>query len=170
MNYILTQAGKRLMAEIRAGAQLIITRAEAGAEFASNPEELLSVQNKKQSVQVEETETIEKTTIIHMLLSNLEITEEYVMKQMGIYARSSASNEEVLFIIGQDRYGEKIPALGEQVINFKYTVSLRSENTYSTKIQVNINDFATKGYLQNMISQLVDSNTFIEAGSPVEEN
>lgn len=169
MNWVLTQQGRRFNSELQAGDTVTYTRAEASAEYSSNPDALLSIQNKKQDVQLEAVDVVDGKTVLALLVTNLGITSDYIMKQVGIYARSGKTGEEILYIVGQDRYGEMVPAYTDQIVRFKHTLQFSIDNAYNVEIAVNINDFVTKGYLQKNVEQLIEGNDFIELGDMITE-
>ena len=169
MTFKLTELGKLLEAQLAAGSKPIITRIEGSDAYSSNPEALLAVQNVKQSLQVESVTVVDGKSHLKFILSNIGLDEEYYLKQIGIYAKQTEDSEEILYFIGQDRNGERIPAISEKEVEFEYDLTITVDNAYEVTVAVNGNDFARKDALDELDKKKIDraggdiSNTVIAA-------
>lgn len=169
MTFKLTELGKLLEAQLAAGSKPIITRIEGSDAYSSNPEALLAVQNVKQSLQVESVTVVDGKSHLKFILSNIGLDEEYYLKQIGIYAKQTEDSEEILYFIGQDRNGERIPAISEKEVEFEYDLTITVDNAYEVTVAVNGNDFARKEALDELDKKKIDgaggdiSNTVIAA-------
>lgn len=142
MEFMITKKGKELQANLIAGATLIFTKAEGGTGYSNTPEELLTIQGLKQNLQLDEIEfkKDEGKTKLLLTLSNLSNNTEYILKQVGIYAKT-ADTEEILYCIGQDIAGERVPAISEKEISYEYTLFFAFDNAYQVTLDVSDNDF-----------------------------
>ena len=142
MEFLMTKKGKELQANLVAGATLIFTKAEGGTGYSNTPEDLLTIQGLKQNLQLDEIEfkKDEGKTKLLLTLSNLSNNTEYTLKQIGIYAKTS-DTEEILYCIGQDVIGERVPAISEKEISYEYTLFFAFDNAYQITLDVSDNDF-----------------------------
>lgn len=155
MNFKFTKQGKRLQATLQAGQKLILTKAEGGDAYLASPEELLSVQGKKQILQIEQAVIEDSTAIIKLTLTNLEIQTGYRLRQIGIYAKTDSA-EEVLYIVGQDEQGEEVPAITEKEVEYDYSLQISFDNAYEISYTISGNDFAKKTYVKELLQKKVD--------------
>lgn len=145
MKYILTNAGMEIKANMEAGANLHFTKVETGETYSRIPEELKSVPNAKQTLGIEDiTVKDNNTAVVEIILSNIEVTEKYYIKQMGLYAINPATNEEVLYIIGQDDRGEEVPAITDKEVQYMYYINIKAGNAASVTFSVSGEDFVRK--------------------------
>lgn len=161
MKFILTEKGKIMQSQLLLGEKLVFTKAEAGGEYSSVPSKLLSVQNKKQNAQIESVEADGAKVVISLLLTNVDVSEEYVMKQLGIYAKTENSQEEILFIVGQDSYGEIVPANTERIVTYHHRISMVQSNAYAVEVVINSGDLVSKEYLQENLGKLIEYGDLI---------
>ena len=154
MTFKLTDLGKLLEAQLAAGSKPIITRIEGSDAYSSNPEALLAVQDVKQTLQVESVTVVDGKSHLKFILSNIGLNEEYYLKQIGIYAKQTENSEEILYFIGQDRKGERLPAISEKEVEFEYDLTITVDNAYEVTVAVSGNDFARK----EMLDKKIDGN------------
>lgn len=88
----------------------------------------------------------------------MDVTEEYQLKQIGIYA--SFGTEEILFIVGQDKTGERVPAISDREIEYDYQISFAFDTASEIKISVSANDFIKKVDALNLLNSKVDKADF----------
>ena len=158
MKFKLTDLGKVMEAQLTAGSKPVITRIEASDAYSSNEGALLSVQNKKQDLEIEEIAVIEGASHLKFILHNVGLEEEYILRQVGIYARQSEDSEEILYIIGQDKSGERVPASSEKLVEYEYDLTIHTENTYEAQVVVKSSYFATKGEMEELDRQKVSAS------------
>ena len=142
MKFTLTDAGKELMASLIHGDPLTFTKAEAGAEFSQEPGKLLAIHDSKQTLQIDAVEIKEQKAVLKMTLTNVAVDTEYILKQIGIYAKGKGS--EVLFIVGQDTVGERVPAAADQEVEHDYEGIFAVDTAYEIRAEINANDFIKK--------------------------
>lgn len=145
MKYILTNAGMEIKANMEAGSNLHFTKVETGETYSQIPEELKSVPNAKQILGIEDITVKDKNiAVVEIILSNIEVTEKYYIKQMGLYAINPATGEEVLYIIGQDIRGEEVPAIADKEVQYMYYINIKAGNAASVTFSVSGEDFVRK--------------------------
>lgn len=146
MNFCLTNAGKEYMAMVNAGEiKMHLTRAVTGSGNSSYLDILTSVVDEKQQIQLDAVRSEREYTFIECVVTNLELDQEYVLRQLGIYA-SDGSEEDKLIIIGQDKYGDRIPILTEKEVEYQYNIGMRVSNAAEVTFEFSVNDFLRKKY------------------------
>ena len=145
MKFQLTTQGKTLQSSLQAGKTLTFTKVEGGSTYSQNPEALLAVQSKKQTLQLNEVviDSESEKAKLSMTLTNIGITEGYDLKQIGIYAKTE-DTDEILFIVGQDSKGETVPAITDKEVEFDYSLWFSYDNSYEINLSVSDNDFVKK--------------------------
>ncbi len=158
MKFKLTDLGKWMEAQLLAGSKPIITKIEASDAYSSNEGALLSVQNKKQDLEIQEIAVIDGASHLKFVLHNVGLTEGYMLRQIGIYAKQTEESEEILYIIGQDKTGERVPASNEKQVEYEYDLMIHTENTYEANVVVKGSYFATKGEMEELDGKKVDAS------------
>ena len=137
MKFYLTEAGSKKLSEIVAGSVMTITKAVASDIVSTEPKKLAEIPGKKQSIQINSVNIDNGIAVLKLTLSNLEVNQEYQLKQIGIYA--SFGTEEILFIVGQDKAGERVPAISDREIEYDYQISFAFDTASEIKRYVVIN-------------------------------
>ena len=146
MIFCLTNAGKEYMARVNAGEiSMHLTRAVTGSGSSSYLDILTNVVDEQQQIQLDAVHAEGEYTFIECVLTNLELEQEYVLKQLGIYA-SDGSGEDRLIIVGQDQYGDRIPILSEKEVEYQYNIGMRISNAAEVTFDFSVNDFLRKEY------------------------
>ncbi len=155
MNYILTERGVKYLT--RVNSQVIhmhLLRAEVGSEFSETPELLTQIANKKQGLQIDGiTEETDMATI-HCTLTNLNVSEEYYLRQVGVVAWDSERGREELIIVGQDEEGDRIPAISEREVEYLYNIGVKVSNTENITFDSDTNDFLRKKYFYAFVEEM----------------
>lgn len=145
MNFCLTNAGKEYMAKVNAGeVQMHLTRAVTGSGNSSYLDILTSVVDEKQQIQIDAVRSEGEYTYIECVVTNLELEEEYVLRQIGLYATDDSKEDDKLIIIGQDKYGDRIPVLAEKEVEYQYNIGMRVSNAAEVTFDFSVNDFVRK--------------------------
>lgn len=145
MKFVLTNAGKEYLARVNAGEIMMhLSRVMTGAGYASYPDILQDLSDPKQQIQLDEVHSQGYYTNIVCVLTNLELETEYVLKQIGIFAWDEAG--EKLIIIGQDAYGDRIPAITEKEVEYQYNIGMQVSNASEVLFDFSVNDFLRKKY------------------------
>lgn len=145
MIFCLTNAGKQYMARVNAGeVSMHLTKVTAGAGTSSYPEILTSVIDEMQRIQLDAVHSDGEYTLIECVLTNLELDREYILKQLGIYATDG--EQEMLIIVGQDLYGDRIPVLADKEVEYQYSIGMRVSNAAEVIFDFSVNDFLRKKY------------------------
>lgn len=134
------------MAKVNAGEQQMhLTRAVTGSGNSSSLEILTGVVDEQQQIQLDEVDSEGEYTYISCVLTNLELEREYVLRQIGLYAVDNTGTES-LIIIGQDKYGDRIPVLAEKEVEYLYNIGMRVSNAAEVVFDFSVNDFLRKKY------------------------
>ena len=153
MNFCLTTAGKEYMAKVNAGKmQMHLTKAVTGSGNSSSLEILTAVVDEKQQIQLDEVTSQGEYTYITCVLTNLELEREYVLRQIGLYAVDDMGVE-ALIIIGQDKYGDRIPMLAEKEVEYQYNIGIRVSNASEVTFDFSVNDFLRKKYFYEHLEE-----------------
>ncbi len=158
MKFYLTEAGSKKLSEIVAGSVMTITKALASDIVSNEPKKLTEIPGKKQSIQINSVNVDNGIAVLKLTLSNLEVNQEYQLKQIGIYA--SFGTEEILFIVGQDKAGERVPAISDREIEYDYQISFAFDTASEIKISVSANDFIKKVDALNLLNSKVDKTDY----------
>lgn len=158
MKFYLTETGSKKLSEIVAGSVMTITKAVASDIASTEPKKLAEIPGKKQSIQINSVNIDNGIAVLKLTLSNLEVNQEYQLKQIGIYA--SFGTEEILFIVGQDKAGERVPAISDREIEYDYQISFAFDIASEIKISVSANDFIKKVDALNLLNTKVDKTEY----------
>ncbi len=155
MNYILTERGIRYLT--RVNSQIInmhLLRADVGPEFSENPDLLTVIADKKQGLQIDDISAETDMATIHCTLTNLNVAEEYYLRQIGIVAWDSERGREELIIVGQDEEGDRIPAISEREVQYLYNIGVKVSNTANITFDSDTNDFLRKKYFYAFVEEM----------------
>lgn len=148
MDYILTNNGAVLMTQVAAGRTILFTRTESGSGYSPSPAMLQSVIDKKQDMFLEEVSFENRQAVVKTVLSNMQLEEEYQLRQVGVYAKLEGDEADTLVIIGQQYNGEKIPPYGERIIQIEYDIAMKVSGTGNVTIEGVGTGYVTKGQFQ----------------------
>lgn len=141
------------MAKVNAGEmQMHLTRAVTGSGISSSLEILTSVVDEMQQIQLDEVTVQGEYTYITCVLTNLELDREYVLRQIGLYAIDNMGTE-ALIIVGQDKYGDRIPVLTEKEVEYQYNIGMRVSNAAEVTFDFSVNDFLRKKYFYEHLEE-----------------
>lgn len=153
MNFCLTTSGKEYIAKVNAGKmQMHLTRVVTGSGNSSSLEILTGVIDEMQQIQLDEVMAQGEYTYITCVLTNLELEREYVLRQIGLYAVDDMGIE-TLIIIGQDKYGDRIPVLTEKEVEYQYNIGMRVSNAAEVTFDFSVNDFLRKKYFYEHLEE-----------------
>lgn len=182
MEYILTSAGAELLTKLTTnGNSLHLSKAKSGSGYSTNPEHLTDVIDEQATVQIADAKIENSTAVITTVIYNVGLAEGYRIKQLGIFAVDDEMKTEILFIIGQDIVGDKLPAEAEGTVEYKYIANLKVSNTSNIVVDINDSDFVLKktfnstvndinqriSYLEPIISDEENLAAFVATGTPV---
>lgn len=112
---IITDAGAALLNESLAGHVLKISGAVGGAGVVSEDElaASTSVAEQKQTFSLLGIEDVDKGKRIGVQISNKDVTEKYILHQIGVTAHLDSDEDETLLLVFQDERGVEIPTVAE---------------------------------------------------------
>lgn len=152
MKYILTAQGERYMARVNAEMmRMHLTQVKVGSGTAPDPGQLTELVSPKQTIQIEKKEQYGNQATLKCLLTNLQVEEEYLLQQCGVYAYDAVDGQEMLVIIGQDEQGERVPAAQDRVVQWVVNIAWKISSAAEIVFDISVNDFVTKGYLQDQL-------------------
>ncbi len=155
MDYILTNNGAVLMTQVAAGRTLLFTRTESGGGYSASPAMLQSVIDKKQDMFLDEVTYENKQAVVKTVLSNMQLEEEYQLRQVGVYAKLEGDETDTLLIIGQQYNGEKIPSYQDGIMQIEYNIAIKAAGTGNVTIEGVGTGYVTKG---QFLAHLNDHN------------
>lgn len=173
MNYILTERGIKYLT--RVNSQIIdmhLLRADVGSEFSVDPDLLTQIADKKQGLQIDGISAETDMATVHCTLTNLEVTEEYYLRQIGIVAWDAEREREELIIVGQDEEGDRIPAISEREVQYLYNIGIKVSNTANITFDSDTNDFLRKKYFYAFVREMEERGkvTIGTKHMPMEKN
>lgn len=145
MKFIATDEGIKYYAKANAGEiKQHYTRVVAAAGYSYSPETLTELEEKQQ-LQLEEIQAVGDYATIVCVLTNLELEEEYLLRQIGVFARDEDGNE-ILVVVGQDEHGDRIPAITEKEVEYQFHIGMKVSNAENISFDFSVNDFLRKKY------------------------
>lgn len=145
MDYILTNNGAVMMTQVAAGRTLLFTRTESGSGYSASPAVLQSVIDKKQDMFLDEVTYENKQAVVKSVLSNMQLEEEYQLRQVGVYAKLEGDETDTLLLIGQQYNGEKIPPYHDGIMQIEYNIAIKASGTGNITIEGVGTGYVTKG-------------------------
>lgn len=145
MDYILTNSGAVMMTQVAAGRTLLFTRTESGSGYSASPAVLQSVIDKKQDMFLDEVTYENKQAVVKSVLSNMQLEEEYQLRQVGVYAKLEGDETDTLLLIGQQYNGEKIPSYHDGIMQIEYNIAIKASGTGNITIEGVGTGYVTKG-------------------------
>lgn len=155
MKYVLTENGIKYLT--RVNGQIInmnLLRVEVSENYSDTPELLTQIANKKQGFQIDEISIETDVATIHCTLTNLEVHDEYILRQIGVIAWDSDRNREELIIVGQDEEGDRIPAIEEREVQYLYNIGVKVSNAKNITFDSDTNDFLRKKYFYSFVKEM----------------
>lgn len=110
-NTVITEKGIKLQAKLIKGAALKITKIKTGTGRVETVDlrSQTEVSGVKQELSVQEIKQGEDEVIIPVLLSNVNVTESYILYQVGFYVQDPEEGE-ILYCLAQAEEGKVIPS------------------------------------------------------------
>ena len=136
---VVTSAGLELLARSMTGGNVVITRA-VGGESVSAALSLMALKSIKEPCHELNLFRIENEggrIVVNLRVQNKGLSEEYVLRQIGLFARLEGDESDVLFAVIQDSVGEVIPKESDNpefLTEFDFVIPVSN----SEKIQVEI--------------------------------
>lgn len=168
MKYLLTDAGSELLAKIgTSGNGLHLTKAQAGAGYSDNPEEMTELTDGHLDMQIAEMERQGAVTTLALLITNHDLQEERRIQQIGIFAEDDETGREILFIIGQDLNGDILPDISYGRVEYRYVVNIKISNALNVILDINDTDFLLQKTFYEFIDHERIENAFYAVFSNV---
>lgn len=146
MKYILTDQGLEYLAKSNTGRiRFHVTRVMGGSSCSDTPGSLEDSEW-LQRLQLDDVIQEEKETVIKCVLTNLEVTDAYTLRQIGVFCTDSETGKEILVIIGQDAAGDPIPAISEREVEYLYNIRMKIDNAENVTFSYGVNDFLRKDH------------------------
>lgn len=164
---VITNAGISLLGEVIAGGEINITRAALGGgtvdEAALMAQTALSIPLSVSPVIAAKKLVEGKGIEIRIQIRNDGLTEDKIMKQVGLYAKLN-SGDEVLFAIMQDDTGEEIPSeTSYPDFMLEFTAAIAVSNTDNITVSVSGGAVVTRDDLNQALAGKADKNYVDEA-------
>ncbi len=143
MKFVLTDQGIELQAKVEAGLRLVIRRMVASSGISDNPRKLTMIVPECQELQIDGITADGDRAVITAALSNMGVTESYIVHQIGVYALDE-NGDELLFIVGQDATGDEIKAGTDEENVIEYNIALKVSNAEQVVFNRNLDDYVRK--------------------------
>lgn len=146
MKYILTDQGLEYLAKSNTGRiRFHVTKVMGGGGYSDEPGRLENSEWRQQ-LQLDDVIQEDKETVIKCVLTNLEVTDAYTLRQIGVFCVDSETGDEILVIIGQDAAGDPIPAISEREVEYLYNIRMKIDNAENVTFSYGVNDFLRKDH------------------------
>lgn len=160
MKYLLTDEGSRLLARLAEnGNGLHFTRAQTASGYSDTPEQLTALITPELTVSIAELISDDTSAVLTLLVTNSNLNEEHKIRQIGLFALDDDTEQEILFIVGQDITGDFLPDISYGRVEYRYTVTLKISNASNIIIDINDTDFL----LQETFYRMWDEDILEEA-------
>lgn len=138
-NTVLTDKGTALQSKLLKGQPLKITNVKTGGEKVPivNLRQQTTLAGVERKITLQPARTEDTTTIIPVLLDNINLKESYELWQVGFYAEDPDEGE-ILFCLSQSSVGKIIPSEDENP-GFTITWDFYFNISNSTPIEVVLN-------------------------------
>ena len=163
---VITNDGIKLLSECVSDGNVIITRAEGGEQY-SDPLSLITqkeISVPRHLLNIAYIRTDKGSITVNVRIQNSSVETPYSIKQIGLFAKSNKSEEEILFALIQDKDGEVIPTVEENpeyLSEFDFVIPV--SNTENISINVTPNTFATLDDINEFTTHLKDNGRHITA-------
>lgn len=163
-NAVITNSGNELLSQWANGGRLTIDRAATGYGTV-NPAYLMaqtSLVAEKQTLAIVEKESVEQGIRLRLQCTNDDVSEEYTINQVGIWAHID-DGASVLLAIYQDDSGVLVP-LTDDVPDFVFTfyAVLEMSNTAEIAITMDPSSVVTQEHLEEILSGYATSEDLNE--------
>lgn len=163
---VITNDGIKLLSECVTDGNVIITRAEGGEQY-SDPLSLMiqkDISLPRHLLNIAYIRTDKGNITVNVRIQNSGVEAPYAIKQIGLFAKSDKSEEEILFALIQDKDGEVIPTVEENpeyLSEFDFVIPV--SNAENISINVTPNTFATLDDISEFTNHLNDNDRHITA-------
>ncbi|MCM1228272.1 MAG: hypothetical protein NC320_12790, partial [Clostridium sp.] len=143
---VITNEGLKLLSECVTEGNIIITRAVSGEGYAA-PISLMAqkeVLPNLHPLNIAYIHIDEGVITVNVRIRNNGVDTPYTIRQIGLYAKKDASDNEILFALVQDSNGEVIPSSKENpeyLSEFDFVIPI--SNSENIDVNVTPNTFAT---------------------------
>lgn len=138
-NAVVTQRGLNLQAKLEAGSTLMITKAVSSTNYV-NPatlDRMTEIPNQKQTLIMNDVVPIDGgRAIFGVMLTNINLTESYILNQIGVFARDPDLGE-ILYFVAQAEEPDTIPsaaALPDFSITYSFNMIIANAGIISAAI------------------------------------
>ena len=166
MSWVTTVTNKGIALQTKqvAGATISFTRIVGGSGSVPvvNLKEQTSISNIKSALSIEGLKIKGNEYVITALLSNIGLSSEYYLSQIGIYA-NDPDNGEILFAIAQIDTPKKIPNESSSPgYNIEFAFTFKNENGAELTIIPDMAGYMTRGQIEELIDSTVEIAADIE--------
>lgn len=153
--YILTTAGKKLLAKVRTGLRLSFTKVVFGdGQVASGTDirTLTALVSLKQSFSIYDIQTeADQTTVLSVIMTNAGLSTGYYIREIGLMAQDPEDgSKEILYAISTAAEADFMPAAGANTM-VSNTIKLHVSTNDAANITVSLDmeAYASKNYVLN---------------------
>lgn len=168
-NSVITNKGIALQAKILSGESITITSVKTGAGSVDvvDLRSQTAVSDIKQTANVQGITSSDGTAVVHVLLTNDNLTEEYNLRQVGFYA-TDPDEGEILYAIAQNTEARMIPTYADMpgyslLWNFHFSFS----NDVNMTATIDPAGYVTLSVFESALSEKADSDSSGAATSAV---
>lgn len=138
-NAVVTQRGLNLQAKLETGSTLMLTKAVSSTNYV-NPatlDRMTEIPNQKQTLIMNDVVPIDGgRAIFGVMLTNINLTESYILNQIGVFARDPDLGE-ILYFVAQAEEPDTIPsaaALPDFSITYSFNMIIANAGIISAAI------------------------------------
>lgn len=168
-NAALTLQGAEIINALLSGSILQITKAAGGSETSDEPTQLTGLVAQKQEFKIENIKKSDGRRRVAVKLTTEGLTEEYQLRQIGLFGRLNGEKQDTLIMVVQDETGITIPTY-EDMPGFTITfyLYLSVDNSAQVTVVSDNQEYITREDLQEAINGIDIHCVVVAASAPTD--
>lgn len=152
--YVLTNAGKALLAKVRTGLRLSFTRVAFGdgkAATGTDIKTLTAMVSQKQTFPIYDIETTaDNVTILSVVMTNVGLATGYDINEIGLIAQDPENSSEVLYAYCTAEEPDFMAAAGPNtMVSNVFKIHIVEDDAANISVTLDMDAYATKNYVLN---------------------
>lgn len=149
-NIVLTSEGRTALSKVQSGdGFLTITKVVASSQYVdpANLEQVTTINPQNTELEIiSRRESGDGGSVIQVMLNNVNLAEEFILNQIGVFASHSSNPQaEFLYIIAQvsENSGDRVPVYSDTPVSCTYDIFLYNVKASDIVVNISPNFFVT---------------------------
>ena len=149
-NIVLTSNGRTALSKVQSGdGFLTITKVVASSQYVdpANLEQVTTINPQNTELEIiSRRESGDGGSVIQVMLNNVNLAEEFILNQIGVFASHSSNPQvEFLYIIAQvsENSGDRVPVYSDTPVSCTYDIFLYNVKASDIVVNISPNFFVT---------------------------